>query len=104
MPLVEKYESTSAVYNDPVLAQHLAAALERVLGKSNVVVEPPIMGSEDYSVFIEQGIPSLFFKLGAADPQKLAQASASHKQPLLPTLLYLLPSWIRLCTPASRLR
>jgi len=79
VPLVEKYESTSAVYNDPVLAQHLAAVLEGVLGKSNLVVEPPIMGSEDYSVFIEQGIPSLFFKLGAADPQKFAQAKASHK-------------------------
>lgn len=79
MPLVEKYESTSAVYNDLVLARHLAATLEGALGKSNVVVADPIMGSEDYSVFVEQGVPSLYFRLGAADPEKLAQARASGK-------------------------
>jgi hippurate hydrolase len=79
MPKVEKYESTSAVYNDPVLARHLEATLEGALGKSNVVVAEPVTGSEDYSVFIEQGVPSLFFRLGAADRDKLAQAKASGK-------------------------
>ncbi|MGC2695749.1 MAG: amidohydrolase [Candidatus Angelobacter sp.] len=80
MPLVEKYESTSAVYNDPVLTQHLAATLEGVLGKGTVVTEEPIMTSEDYSVFVEQGIPSFYFTLGVADPQKLASAQAAGKQ------------------------
>src|SRR6516225_5288045 len=55
MPLIEKYESTSAVYNDPVLTQHLAGLLESVVGKGNVVQEQPLMTSEDYSVYIEQG-------------------------------------------------
>ncbi len=80
MPLVEKYESTSAVYNDPVLTQHLAGVLESVVGKGNVVKEDPLMTSEDYSVFIEQGVPSFYFTLGVADPQKLAAAHASHKE------------------------
>jgi hippurate hydrolase len=81
MPLVEKYEGTSAVYNDPVLAGHLASVLESAVGKSNVVVgEPATMTSEDYSVFVEQGIPSFYFSLGGADPQKLAAARASHKE------------------------
>jgi amidohydrolase len=79
-PLVEKYESTSAVYNDPVLTQHLAGVLESVVGKGNVVQEGPLMTSEDYSVYIEQGIPSFYFTLGVADPQKLAAARASHKE------------------------
>ena len=35
MPLVEKYESTGAVYNDPVLTKHLAATLEDVSGQGN---------------------------------------------------------------------
>src|SRR5436305_9700616 len=48
-PLVEKYESTSAVYNDPVLTQHLAATLEGVLGKGSVVTEDPIMRSEEHT-------------------------------------------------------
>jgi hippurate hydrolase len=80
MPLVEKYESTSAVYNDPALTQHLAATLEGVLGKGSVVTEDPIMTSEDYSYFVEQGIPSFYFTLGVADPQKLAQAQAAGRQ------------------------
>jgi hippurate hydrolase len=80
MPVVEEYESTSAVYNDPVLTQHLAGLLEGVVGKGNVVKEDPLMTSEDYSVYIEQGIPSFYFTLGVADPQKLAAAKASHKE------------------------
>ncbi|HXA84230.1 MAG TPA: amidohydrolase [Candidatus Dormibacteraeota bacterium] len=80
MPLVEKYESTSAVYNDPVLTQHLAATLEGVLGKGTVVTEDPIMTSEDYSYFVEQGVPSFYFTLGVADAQKLAEAKAAGKQ------------------------
>jgi hippurate hydrolase len=80
MPLVEKYESTSAVYNDPVLTQHLATTLESVLGKGAVVTEEPIMTSEDYSYFVEQGVPSFYFTLGVADPQKLAEAQAAGRQ------------------------
>jgi amidohydrolase len=80
MPLVEKYESTSAVYNDPVLTQHLAATLEGVLGKGTVVTEDPIMTSEDFSYFVEQGVPSFYFTLGVADPQKLAEAKSAGKQ------------------------
>ncbi len=80
MPLIEKYESTSAVYNDPVLTQHLSGVLESVVGKGNVIQEEPLMTSEDYSVYVEQGIPSFYFTLGVADPQKLAAAHASHKE------------------------
>ena len=80
MPLIEKYESTSAVYNDPVLTQHLSATLEGVLGKGTVVTEEPIMTSEDYSYFVEQGVPSFYFTLGVADPQKLADAKSAGGQ------------------------
>jgi hippurate hydrolase len=80
MPLVERYESTGAVFNDPVLTQHMAATLEGVLGKGTVVTEDPIMTSEDYAYFVEQGIPSFYFTLGVADPQKLAEAKAAGRQ------------------------
>src|SRR5437588_2356992 len=80
MPLIEKYESTSAVYNDPVLTRHLAGVLEAALGHANVVTENPIMTSEDYSVFVEQGVPSFYFQLGVAAPQKLAAARAANKE------------------------
>jgi hippurate hydrolase len=80
MPLVERYESTAAVYNDPVLTQHLAGTLEGVLGKGNVVTEDPIMTSEDYSYFVEAGVPSFYFTVGVADPQKLADVRKAGKE------------------------
>jgi len=80
MPLIEEYESTSSVYNDPILARHLAVTLETALGKNNVLAQPPAIVSEDYSVFVEQGVPSFYFRLGAADPEKLRQAKAAGKE------------------------
>ena len=79
MPLIEKYESTAAVYNDPVLTKHLAATLETAVGKGHVIWEEPIMTSEDYSYFVEQGVPSFYFTLGAANPQKFSEAKSAGK-------------------------
>src|SRR6202789_2550024 len=76
-PLIEHYETTDSVYNDPALAQRLRAPLEVVLGKKNVITTEAITPSEDYAFFVEQGVPSLYFSLGGADPQKYAQAQAA---------------------------
>jgi amidohydrolase len=76
-PLIEHYEGTDAVYNDPKLAERMKGVLEAALGKSNVVIEGPISPSEDFSVFVEQGVPGFYFSLGGADPEKYAQAKAS---------------------------
>jgi hippurate hydrolase len=77
LPEVEHYESTDAVYNAPALDDRLAAVLEQTLGKNNVEVLKPITGSEDFSVFVQQGVPGFYFLLGAAEPEKYAQAKAS---------------------------
>jgi amidohydrolase len=76
-PLIENYEGTDSVYNDPALAQRLRAPLEAALGKENVITTDPITPSEDYSVFIKNGVPSLYFSLGGADPQKYAETKAA---------------------------
>jgi amidohydrolase len=73
-PLIEHYEWTDSVYNDPAVAERLRAPLEAALGKGNVLTEEPITPSEDYSAFVELGIPSLYFSLGGADPVKFAEA------------------------------
>jgi hippurate hydrolase len=78
-PKIEHYESTDSVYNDPALAERLKGVLQSALGKDNVINEEPITASEDYSVFVQHGIPSLYFSLGGADPQKLAEAKAQGK-------------------------
>jgi amidohydrolase len=76
-PLIEHYEATDLVYNDPALAQRLRVPIESALGKKNVITTEPITPSEDYAFFIEQGVPSLYFSLGGADPEKYAQAMAT---------------------------
>ncbi len=76
-PLVDHYEGTDLVYNDPALAQRMKGVLEVALGRDNVVMEEPITASEDFSYYVEQGIPGFYFSLGGADPQKFAEARAS---------------------------
>src|ERR1700694_5183999 len=76
-PLVERYEGTDAVYNNPALAEWLRAPLEAALGKDKVVTAEPITPSEDFSYFIEQGVPGFYFSLGGADPEKFAEAKAA---------------------------
>jgi amidohydrolase len=76
-PAVEHYEGTDAVYNEPVLAEQLRAPLEAALGKDHVSTAGPITPSEDFSFFVEQGVPGFYFSLGGADPQKFAEAKAN---------------------------
>ena len=76
-PLIEHYEGTDAVYNDPALAKELRGLLEDALGPDNVVTSEPISASEDFSVFVGQGIPGFYLELGGADPQKMALARAA---------------------------
>jgi amidohydrolase len=76
-PLVQVVESTDALYNDPKLAERLSEVLARTLGPGDVVKAPPIMASEDYSYFVEAGVPSFYFWLGVANPAKFQEAKAS---------------------------
>jgi amidohydrolase len=75
-PLIERYEGTDLVYNNPALAERLRAPLEAALGENNVVTAEPMTTSEDFSYFIAEGVPGFYFTLGGADPEKYAQAKA----------------------------
>ena len=79
-PLVQQVESIDAVYNDPKLDERLHQVLIQALGKHNVERLPPNMASEDYSAFIEAGLPSFYFSLGVANPAKFEEAKASGVQ------------------------
>ena len=76
-PSIDRYERTDLVYNDPALASRLKGVLQAALGKDNVVMEEPITASEDFSYFVEQGIPGFYFSLGGADPEEFARAKAA---------------------------
>src|SRR5246127_4879176 len=76
-PLIDRYQGDDSVYNDPALAQRLRAPLEAALGKDNVVIAEPITTSEDFSYYVEEGVPGFYFSLGGADPKKFEEAKAS---------------------------
>jgi amidohydrolase len=76
-PTIERYETTDAVYNDPALTQRMRAALQGALEKDSVMTQEPITASEDFSAFVEQGIPGFYLSLGGADPQKYEAAKAA---------------------------
>ena len=79
-PAVENYESTDALYDDPVLATRLSGVLESALGSDRVVAAEPIMASEDYSYFIQAGIPSFYFALGGAEPKAFEEAQKEGRK------------------------
>jgi hippurate hydrolase len=76
-PKIEHYEATDAVYNDPALAQRMEGVLDSALGKENVIVEDPGLASEDFSFITAQGVPSFYFSLGGANPEKYAEAKSA---------------------------
>jgi len=75
-PSIERFESTDAVYNEPALARYLTPSLEVALGKENVIAFEPVTSSEDFSRFVEAGVPGFYFRLGGANPESYAQAKA----------------------------
>ena len=77
MPIVtvSQTEITPATYNDPAFAERLRAIAVASLGADHVETSDSVMGSEDVGLFTLGGnIPGVMFRLGAADPVKLAHA------------------------------
>jgi amidohydrolase len=72
-----------ATINNPELARRVGVSLEHALGKDNVVIADPIMGSEDFSLFaLEDPKPPItMFWVGAPDPAKFQAAKEQGKLP-----------------------
>jgi hippurate hydrolase len=78
-PLVQIEEGVGAVYNDPQVTNRVAERLKQVMGDSNVVLGRPIMASDDFAEYRYDGVPSVMLELGAANPEKYAEAKKSGK-------------------------
>ena len=76
-PLIEPMHSTDSVYNEPALVERLRAPLVATLGQEHVITAEAKTASEDFSQFVAQGVPSFYFDLGGADPEKFARAKAA---------------------------
>ncbi|HSV24707.1 MAG TPA: amidohydrolase [Xanthobacteraceae bacterium] len=81
-PEIKIAEGAKAVINDP----GVVAAAEKVLKAAfgdKLRSFPPVTASEDYSEFINAGVPSMFFSIGVYEPERFA-AAREGKGPELP--------------------
>jgi amidohydrolase len=69
------------VHNDEALTRKVLPSLERVAGKSNVLVMPLITGSEDFAHYADM-IPSVFYFVGVTPRGQDALAAPSNHSPL----------------------
>ncbi|WP_165394753.1 M20 metallopeptidase family protein [Methanofollis fontis] len=67
LPLVRVLDqSVPPLITDPDLTARCSDAAARYLGPEQVATIPVISGSEDFSVFAEEGIPLAYFRIGTA--------------------------------------
>jgi amidohydrolase len=81
-PEVALVEGGAAVVNNEALVLGTEAVLKSAFGHANVGRMPAMTASEDFSQFVNEGIPSMFFFTGIYDPKAVAQAEAPGGKPL----------------------
>lgn len=77
MPIIEvRNEGITSTINDPALTKRVHAAIADWLGANAVRTIDPDMVSEDFSLFgrTAERVPICLFRLGAADPAKVAES------------------------------
>jgi amidohydrolase len=73
-PDIKITEGGKAVMNDPEVVETAAKVLKVAFG-DKFTTSPPITASEDFSEFINAGVPSMFFNIGIYEPESVAAAN-----------------------------
>jgi amidohydrolase len=82
VPDVAVYEVGAAVVNDEALVLKTETVLKNAFGNSNVFRMPAMTASEDFSQYVKEGIPSMFFFTGVYDPKVVLDAEAPGGKPI----------------------
>ncbi len=69
-------QKADAVVNDPGLAERTGRVFRAAFGDKAAPAPAPITASEDFSAFIQAGMPALDFQIGVYDPKRAAEAAA----------------------------
>ena len=80
-PEIKITEGIKAVINDPGLVATARKVLTAAFG-DKVRPSPPVTPSEDFSEFTNAGVPSMFFRIGVYEPERVAAASDGEGPPL----------------------
>jgi hippurate hydrolase len=81
-PSVVLTEGGAAVVNSEALVLRTVAVFNTAFGVKNVVRVPASTASEDFSAFVNQGVPSMFFLVGVYDPEQVADSRKPGGKPL----------------------
>ncbi len=81
-PQVELVPGGSAIVNDEAVVQRTTAALKAALGGAQIVQVPPITASEDFSEFLNAGVPGMMFFVGVYAPEDVTAAMKPGGKPL----------------------
>lgn len=81
-PVVELVPGGAAIVNDAAVVDRTTAAIKAVLGGAQVVQVPAITASEDFSEFLNAGVPGMMFFVGVSAPDDVAAAMKPGGKPL----------------------
>ena len=81
-PEVTLQQGGLAVVNAESVVSTTEAVLKDTLGAKNVFRVPPITASEDFSAFVNQGVPAMFFFVGVSEPQQFMDSLKPGGKPL----------------------
>jgi hippurate hydrolase len=76
-PEIRITEGTKAVINDPGVVGTAEKVLKAAFG-DKFATSPPGTPSEDYSEFVNAGVPSMFFNIGVYEPERGPQLPTNH--------------------------
>lgn len=82
-PDIRLTEGAKAVMNDPGVVETAAKVMKVAFG-DNFKPSPPGTPSEDFSEFVNAGVPSMFFNIGVYEPERVA-AARNGTGPQLPS-------------------
>jgi amidohydrolase len=78
-PEIKFTEGAKAVMNDPAVVEAAAKVLKAAFG-DKIRTSPPLTASEDFSEFVDAGVPSMFFNIGVYEPERVAAANNGGPQ------------------------
>jgi hippurate hydrolase len=81
-PDVQLISGGAAVVNSEALVAKTETVLKDAFGDANAQRVAPITASEDFSEYVGQGVPSMFFFTGVYDPKMVEEASREGGKPI----------------------
>jgi hippurate hydrolase len=81
-PDVELISGGAAIENSDALVTRTEGVLKQAFGDANVARMPAMTASEDFSQFVNEGVPGMFFFTGVYDPKAVAEAARPGGKPL----------------------